>query len=196
MTFEKTDTSLKQSMDALNKNINIISDVLKRYSIDTTDISIAEYSITSEIDNETKRKEYSVRNELTIEIRYNRKLISLLLSEIQTLNLKDVDINLSYGISDRLDSDTRDELKLIAIRDAKKCAEQISKEMDLEIVGVKSISKTGYNPIDNIIDMVKPQIRFTPPVIKKAEENKSSFENYEVKEVIINDDILITFETK
>ena len=72
IAFVKADTSLKLSMEALNKNIKTISNVLKSYSIDTTDIRIAEYSITSETDNETKRKEYSVKNELTIEIKYNQ----------------------------------------------------------------------------------------------------------------------------
>ena len=123
-------------------------------------------------------------------------MISLLLSEIQTLNLKDIDMNLSYGISERLDTETRNELKLLAIRDAKATAEKIAKEMDLEIVGVRSISKTGYNPIDNIIDMEKPRIMFTPPTVVKAEEIISSFDNFDVTEVTINDDILITFETK
>ena len=196
MTFEKTDTSLKRSMDGLNKNIKTITNIFKNYSIDTSDIRIAEYSISSQINDDIKRKEYSVKNELNIDIKYNRKLISALLSEIQNLNMKDLDMNLEYGVSDSLNIETRKELKIQAIRNAKKNAEQISKELNLDIIGVKSVSKTSYNPLEIETDLVKPQIKFTPPVIQLASEIKSSFENYDVEDVTIDEDILITFETK
>ncbi len=196
MTFENTDTSLNLSMEGLNKNINTISNILKSYRIDSNSIRIAEYSITSQFNDEIKKKEYTVKNELSIDIKYNRKLISTLLAEIQNLNLKNLDMNLSYGISDSLDIETRNELKLIAIRNAKRTAEQISSEMGLEIIGVKSISKTQYNPLEVMTEMAKPQIKFMPPLANRTMEETSSFENFDVSDIAVNEDILITFETR
>jgi uncharacterized protein YggE len=192
ITVVKENLVEKTAIKELNEEIEKLQKVL--FSIGFTDrnIKIADYQILSN-ENSDDKKEYSVTNSLSINFALDNKLIDAFYQQIQSENMKDLDVTFETQMSEELQKTTRQKLVQMAVLDAKSNAENIAKALDVKINNVKQVSK--YNLRDLAVSAMKmDQVRFNKPMVAMAASAKTSFDKFEVEEKELEETITIVYE--
>lgn len=191
LTVQKSDTIEKVALSDLNKTVDGLIKSLNSIGLSNQNIKIADYDISSSI--EQRKKTYTVSNELQVDFRIDNKLIEAFYSEIQQAGIEDLDVSFTTNLSDSLENATRLKLVQKAIEDAKAKAANISQTLGIRIGKVKQVQKYGESLIySSKIEMVK----FTPPVIKRDTQIKynTAFDKIEVEDKELEERITIFFE--
>jgi len=192
LTVEKTDTVETRAIEELNKGVEALTNALFKIGFTHEAIAISDYEVSSFV-NDEHQKRYTSSNALKIEFKLDTKLINQIYNAIQNDNLSDLDISFDTQISDSLEKKTRQLLVQQAIADAKSNADNISKALNIKIIGVKQVSNYAPALFDqNKIELVK----FSPPKIIGDTDVRynSSFDKFQVEEMEIEEKITVIFE--
>lgn len=192
LTIEKIDIVEKNAIKLLNIEVEELEKSLSKIGFSKKAIKVSDYEIASSIDNQNKKK-YTASNTLKVEFNLDNKLIDAFYNEIQEASIQDLDVSFDSKVSDSLEKATRFRLVQLAVEDAKANANNISKALDMKIVGIKQIQKNADGLFDgNKVEMVK----FTPPkVIGDTEvKYKTAFDKFQVEDVEMEEKITIVFE--
>lgn len=192
ITIEKQNIVEKTAIKELNEEIEKLQKALFRIGFTEKNIKISDYNISSEENNDGK-KEYSAMNTLSIDFAIDSKLIDAFYQEIQSENMKDLDVDFETQMSEELEKTTRQKLVQIAVLDAKSNAENIAKVLDVKINNVKQVSK--YNLRELAVSAMKTdQVKFISPMAAMPAAPKTSFDKFEVEEKELEETITIVYE--
>ena len=192
ITITKKDTSSEKSLMLLNIEFKKVKDLFSLLQVDTTNIRISDFGLESEFDDEVQRKFYNSKSSLTLKFPYDPKVISNMIKGFQEKKITDIDFNFEYELSDNLEQVIADSLAILSIRNAKLTANKTCNELGLKIMDIRNVSKSSYEIMQSeFAPPLKPQVKFTPPVIKRSEE---IFNSFEVEEITRSEEIMITYE--
>ena len=121
---------------------------------------------------------------------YN-KIIEAFYQEIQSEDIKDLDVEFETFLSEELEKTSR--LKLIqnAINDAKNNADNIAKALDVKIVNVKQVSK--YALRDMVAYERVNEVKSGRVMAAAASSPKTSFDKFEVEEKELEETINVIY---
>lgn len=192
ITVIKENLVEKTAIKELNEEIEKLQKILFSLGFSDKNIKIADYQISSS-ENSDNKKEYSATNSLSINFALDNKLIDAFYQQIQSENMKDLDVTFETQMSEELEKTTRQKLVQMAVLDAKSNAENIAKALDVKISNVKQVSK--YNLRDLAVSAMKvDQVRFNKPLLAMAASAKTSFYKFEVEEKELEETITIVYE--
>lgn len=192
ITVVKENLVEKTAIKELNEEIEKLQKVLFSLGFTDKNIKVADYQISSN-ENSDNKKEYSATNSLSINFVLDNKLIDAFYQQIQSENMKDLDVTFETQMSEELEKTTRQKLVQMAVLDAKSNAENIAKALDVKISNVKQVSK--YNLRDLAVSAMKvDQLRFDKPMVAMAASAKTSFDKFEVEEKELQETITIVYE--
>ncbi|MET0943890.1 MAG: SIMPL domain-containing protein [Flavobacterium sp.] len=192
ITVIKENLVEKTAIKELNEEIEKLQKILFSLGFTDKNIKIADYQISSS-ENSDNKKEYSATNSLSINFALDNKLIDAFYQQIQSENMKDLDVTFETQMSEELEKTTRQKLVQMAVLDAKSNAENIAKALDVKISNVKQVSK--YNLRDLAVSAMKvDQVKFDKPMLAMAAGAKTSFNKFEVEEKELEETITIVYE--
>lgn len=192
ITIEKQNLIEKTAIKELNEEIEKLQKALFKIGFTEKNIKISDYKVSSDENNDGK-KEYSATNTLSIDFALDNKVIDAFYQQIQSENMKDLDVEFDTQMSEELEKITRQKLVQIAVLDAKSNAENIAKALDVKINNVKQVSK--YNLRDVAVSAMKmDQLDFKRPMAAMAPGPKTSFDKFEVEEKELEETITIVYE--
>lgn len=191
LTMEKADTSEKRVINKLNIAIDGLEKALNKIGFSNSVIKISDYDVSSAINDQSKRKTYTVTNTLKLEFQINNKLIDAIYGQIQQAGIQDLDIQFDSKLSDILEKASRLRLVQIAIEDAKENASTIASALDIKLGRIKQVQKSTTGILLHKMEITK----FTAPKIVSDEENKvkTSFDKFEIEDVELEDQITIIY---
>lgn len=191
LIVDKTDSVEKLAISELNKTVDILVKSLNSIGFKNQNIKIANYNISSSIDE--KKKTYSASNTLKVDFKIDNKLIDAFYNQVQQAGIEDLEVSFETRLSDSLEKATRLKLVQQSIEDAKVNAANISKALGVRLGKVKQVHKYGEGfDATPRMEMVK----FTPPVIARDTEIKynTAFDKFEVEDEQLEEKITIVFE--
>ncbi|QOG01923.1 SIMPL domain-containing protein [Flavobacterium sp. MDT1-60] len=192
ITIEKENLVEKTAIKELNEEIEKLQKALFKIGFTEKNIKISDYKVSSS-ENSDDKKEYAATNTLSIDFALDNKVIEAFYQQIQSENMKDLDVDFETQMSEELEKTTRQKLVQIAVLDAKSNAENIAKALDVKISNVKQVSK--YNLRDVAVSAMKmDQVRFNKPIVAMAASAKTSFDKFEVEEKELEENINIVYE--
>lgn len=194
LTIEKTDSIEKKALEKLNKEVDGIVKSLYKIGFTKTAIKISDYNISkSRNEEDNNKKRYRASNILKLEFGLNTKLIDKVYEEVQLAGHEDLDISFETKISDGLEKSTRTSLVEQAIINAKDNASNISKALNLKLIGIKQVSKNQEVSFGRLA--VADHIKFPPPMLKKDEEiaYATAFDKFEVEHIELEERITIVY---
>jgi len=192
ITVDKEDDTELTAIKELNTEIQRLQQSLATQGFKKEQIKIAEYTIANERFGGEEQKKYRATNVLKIEFQLDNKVIDAFYAQLQTANHKDMDVTFETQLSAELEKNTRAKLVAAAIADAKTNAENIAKALNVKIQGVKKVSK--YN--DRVFEersYLKSDL-VAAASLKASPLPKTSFDQLDVEEKVLVEDITITFE--
>lgn len=190
LTIEKSDGIENNAIKFLNLEIEELVKSLNKLGFTNRSIKVAGYGISSLTDNEN-RKKYTASNILRVEFQLDNKLIDAFYNEIQDAAIEDLDVSFDTRVSDSVEKASRLRLVQLAIKDAIINANNISKALNIKIIRVKRVQKYVEGFSDRaMVEMAK----FTPPKIVGDEQNKTSFDKFQVEDNVLEEKITIVYE--
>jgi uncharacterized protein YggE len=182
-------------MQQLNQEVQQLARIMESQGFTKKQIKIADYSVSSSFDSEKKKREYTATNTLTVELHAQEQVINHMLTTIESEKLNDLDISFDYKLSDSLEKATHKLLVQQAIADAKANAETISEALKLELKRIKQVSKNGSALLYADTKIEYP-LAPPPVVVEKLMDTRigSSFQNFEVTEIDLSEEIIIIYE--
>lgn len=190
VTIEKQNLIEKTAIKELNEEIEKLQKGLFNIGFTEKNIKISEYRISSSENNDNK-KEYTVTNSLSINFALDNKIIEAFYQEIQSENIKDLDVEFETFLSEELEKTLRLKLVQNAINDAKNNADNIAKALDVKIVNVKQVSKYALRDMvayDRVNEVKAGRI-----MAAAASSPKTSFDKFEVEEKELEETINIIY---
>ena len=173
LTVEKRDSVENKAIKMLNLEIDKLVKSLFKLGFTNKFIKISDYKVSSSL-SEDGKKSYTASNGLKIEFGLDTKLIDAFYKEIQASGMNDLDIEVDFHLSDRLEKLTRLKLVQDAINDAKVNANNISKTLDIKLIRVKKVLK--YNDRTYSSPLMIDQAKFPPPPgLYDLKSNSTSF---------------------
>lgn len=191
ITVIKENLVEKTAIKELNEEIEKLQKALFRIGFTEKHIKISDYKVSSSENNDDK-KEYEATNTLSIDFALDNKVIDAFYQQIQSENMKDVDVEFETQMSEELEKTTRQKLVQIAVLDAKSNAENIAKALDVKINNVKQVSKYNLQRDARLMLKVASE-KFDKPVVMAAGA-KTSFDKFEVEEKELEETITIIYE--
>ncbi len=191
LTMEKRDTSEKRAINKLNIAVESLEKALNKIGFTNSAIRIADYDVSSSLNEQNNRKTYTANNILKLEFVINRKLINAMYTQIQQAGIQDLDIEFESKLSDSLEKESRLQLVQLAIEDAKKNAANIAKALDLKLGRVKQVQKSA-----SASNLLKVEInKFSPPKLVGDTEikYKTSFDKFEIEDIELEETIAIIY---
>jgi uncharacterized protein len=189
-TIIKENTLEPEALKLLNLGANKLTTILLTLGFNKTQINISGYTLFA-TENESGRKLFRATNTLRVQFRLDNKTIDQVYRVIEKEKISDININFETKVSDSLEKATRARLTLLAIADAKNSAENISKGLDMKLGKVVQVQKYGEGSLESgKMEMIK----FTPPMKVTDEILKTSFSDFEVDDVELEEQITIIFE--
>lgn len=192
ITVLKENLVEKTAIKELNEEIEKLQKVLFSLGFTDKNIKIADYQISSN-ENSDNKKEYSATNSLSINFALDNKLIDAFYQQIQSENMKDLDVTFETQMSEELEKTTRQKLVQMAVLDAKSNAENIAKALDVKISNVKQVSKYNLQSDNRFVTRVAGE-RISQPMAAMAAGAKTSFNKFEVEEKELQETITIVYE--
>jgi uncharacterized protein YggE len=189
---EKQDPEESKALKNLNEEVDRLAAILNKMGFTTSHIRIARYAVSDEEDNNGS-KTYVATNSLVLKFPLDNKLIDRVFSAVEEEKLKDLNLDLETMLSDSLEKAVRAQLMVMAVQNAQVSAGNIAKALGVKLGKVKHASKYGevYQGDLRMYEMVK----FTPPKgMDVAYLHDTSFKDFEVQEVEIEEQINIVYE--
>ena len=196
----KKDPSESNAVKKLNKEIDALLKSLNSLGFTDSSIKIADYEILKDegfnLSKIESKKNYIASNSIIVRFGLDTKIIDAFYRQIELSNFEDLDIIFNTHISENLEILTRQKLVQIAIEDAKRNAKNIADALNIKILGIKKVSKTGLSMNEDFKTSI---FKFTPPVLyNKSSDHKdvnpSSFNKLQVEEIELNESITIIYE--
>lgn len=189
---EKQDADESKALKDLNEEVDRLAGLLNKIGFSTSHIKIARFAVSDEEDNNGS-KTYVATNSLILKFALDNKIIDRVFSAVEEEKLKDLNMDLDTILSDSLEKAMRSQLMIMAVQNAQASAGNIAKALGVKLGKVKHASKYGevYQGDLRMYEMVK----FTPPKgMDVAYLHDTSFKDFEVQEVEIEEQINIVYE--
>ncbi|MCG2612584.1 SIMPL domain-containing protein [Flavobacterium sp. SM15] len=192
ISIEKRNTIEKVAIKELNEEVEKLSKTLLNLGFTSKNIKVSDYDI-SKNENEENKNEYVVTNSLNIEFGLDNKLIDNFYQELQQGTHSDLNVDFVTQISSELEKSTKLKLVQLAIEDAKRNAENMSKSLNVKLGDVKNVSKFG-NRLEYSGKFADLKVAAAESRKFSAPMPKTSFDKFEVEEEELEESITITFE--
>jgi len=140
--LSSTNLDFKVAIDELNTKVNSLSKALRKAGVSKEDIHSSNYNVIKEYRHNYKTGEktflgFKVSHSITLQIDSKTKYVNKVFGAI-IKSLKDVELNLSFGIKNLEQS--KDLMIINAIKDANNKAEIMAKASNLELGEIISIN--------------------------------------------------------
>lgn len=193
LTIEKTDTIEKKAIEKLNKEVDGIVKSLYKIGFTNTSIKIADYTVSSSRNEDNDKKRYDASNALRLEFGLNTKLINKIYEEIQIAGHEDLDISFETKLSDSLEKLTRTKLVEQAIVNAKDNASNISKALNIKLLGIKQVSKNREVFFEHSAYRVKDLKKASALQMNDRIMFPTVFDKFDVKDIELEERITIIY---
>lgn len=181
----------KTAVSELNQEVAKVQKVLLKAGFTEKNIKIADYNITK--DNYNDIKDYQASNSLVVNFPLDNKRIENFYQLLQSENLQDVNVQFSTSISEGLEKKSREDLTQKAITNAKLYAENIARNLNLKLIGIKHVSANGYK--ETFSGIQADELQFIEmESVTITSSPATSFDKYKVAEIKLEEKITIVYE--
>lgn len=189
----------KDVIEKLNVQTKILTDRLVELGYPKSKLKLSDISIDINYDyssDKWKKDGYSGFQKLVMQIPFDKESISVIIDKLFDDKLKDLSLSFDVSLSDSLRQTTRDELIRIAMENAQKSADFITKNSQIKL---KRIVKIDYQDLffkSRFAQILPPP---PPPPMEMEQEAQADYKlaitrQLDIKEQEVYDEIKIIWE--